>query len=87
MISKEDDAKINELHNAGMPWTLAYRKICSRVYFIRDEGTGLIKIGYSAEVPKRMKHLTQDGKSKMTILKLINGSRDHEHPTLFFSNV
>lgn len=48
------------------------------VYFIQENGNGLIKIGKSDDVSKRIKALQSSTPSKLNLLRVVNGSFDRE---------
>jgi hypothetical protein len=52
------------------------------IYFIQDTVTGAIKIGYSANPQKRLKHLQNSNQNKLTLLYAMHGELEHESELL-----
>jgi hypothetical protein len=54
------------------------RSILGYVYFMRDESSGLIKIGFSNDPERRRQHLEWSEKTTITILATVAATRDLE---------
>lgn len=48
------------------------------VYFIKDEATGFVKIGYSNNPQKRLKSLQTSSANKLTLIEAIEGNKKLE---------
>jgi hypothetical protein len=52
------------------------------IYFIQDTVTQAIKVGYSTDPQKRLKHLQNSNQNKLVLLHAMNGELEHEDELL-----